>query len=100
MHFVDRDRSIERIAPAALCHPGPVLPLVAEVPHHAASTRRHLMVESVGVRLVKAVAAVAGDDVILVPPAGAEPGHKGAPDAALARVRERRAPLVPAVEVP
>ena len=100
MQFVHRHRRIQRIARAALGHPGVVVPCVdAKVPNDRCRTRCLLGVARKGVGLLQALAAVRANHVF-VALALVHVGHIHVPDARPVPARAGgMARLVPAVEV-
>ena len=100
VHFVERDRRVERVALAALLHPLAVGPLVSvERPDLRAGLGGRLVVHAERIGLVDAISVVARPDSILVDIADADAGDPAFPYPRLAVRLERRLRVVPAVEI-
>ena len=81
VHFIHRDRLIERVAAVALLHPALIGPLVsAQASHNGAVVRANLVLEAVRISLLVAV-AVLGTDFVLVEMSLLEAGDEQFPDA-------------------
>ncbi len=99
VHLVHAHRLLVRPGLGAPLHPVGVLPVVARLVHHGRGRRRHLGVHGERVGLLPP-GAVAAQDPVLVPLAGAGPGDEDLPDPARAQRPHRPAGVgTPAGEV-
>ena len=85
VHFVDRDRRVERVARAPRRHPRAVAPIVVERPRARRGRRRSLGEQRERIGLVDLVAAIGRHDAEFVRIAARDAGDRRLPDAGAVR---------------
>src|SRR5579875_4158885 len=99
MDFVNRHRRCQAVALAALLHPGPIAPMIIEIPDDGSGARRYLLIEGERIALIDLITVIVRDNMVLVGDAGTDAGKEAAPDAGAALGMKAILALGPAVEI-
>ena len=99
VHLVNGPRRGASVGPRPLAHPGPVAPVVGQIPYDGRLSGRRLSEGRERVGLVHAGAGHTRMDVVLVQRAVADTRHEALPDPRLLTRVERVGVLVPVIEV-
>ena len=100
MHFVDADRSIERVVSSAGLHPVLVLPAVVQVPDHRRGFWRNLIQSGKGIGLDEDGPVIPGSNMELVQCSDPDAGDESFPNAGRLAGAKRMAKRVPMIERP
>jgi len=98
MYLIDGDRSVKGIARASAIHPGPVSPVIVQVPDDRGRSRWRFAMEGKWVGFIRVITAVMRDDVVFVDCPFVQPGNETLPNTRLAFWLQGMACLIPAVE--
>src|SRR5215472_1529252 len=100
MHFIRRDRRLDRIFSGPLLHPVVIIPRVVEIPNHRCSAWRFFLQEANRVGLVDPVSVMRRLDVVLVHRSFADSRNEALPDSRTPTRPQAMCLRMPLVEAP